>query len=47
MFRLPSDLRIDLSDLSNIVGIDGLLVERRRAVVSKRMRLNSQDGPEI
>ena len=49
MFSLPSDLKIDLSDLSSIVGIDGFLVEpgRCRAVVSKKFRLNSQDGPGI
>ena len=49
MFSLPNDLKIDLSDLSSIIGIDGFMVEpgRCRAVVSKKFRLNSQDGPEI
>ena len=49
MLSSPNDPKIDLSDLSSIVGIDGFLVEPRRcsAVVSKKFRLNSQDGPEI
>ena len=48
MFSLPNDPKIDLSDMSSIVGIDGFLVEpgKYRAVISKKFQLN-QDGPEI
>ena len=46
MFSLPSDCKIDLSDLSSIV--DGFLLEsgKHRVAISKKFRLN-QDGPEI